>query len=179
MTQSPPDSRDTLPLFLYGTLRHGGERHDLVAPYLVATAAARVWGRLYQVDGEDYPALEAPDTLVLATGTAIPHADTTTAHEYPVSECTTVSGDWDWVSGDLVTLKNPAFCLPLLDDYEEFRPGGNSLYQRVLMAVQFQDGVAAAWTYTKVPEPGDRRIVQGCWRTGQGRGFPKSTASSA
>ncbi|UFJ39669.1 gamma-glutamylcyclotransferase [Brevibacillus humidisoli] len=46
---------DKIRLFVYGTLRIGGESHSIVAPYVITTKRYQLHGRLYRVGS--YPAL--------------------------------------------------------------------------------------------------------------------------
>jgi gamma-glutamylcyclotransferase (GGCT)/AIG2-like uncharacterized protein YtfP len=152
-----------MPFFLYGTLRPGGAQHGLVSPYVVTALPARAWGRLYHVAAGCYPALEIPESAVLADGSATPSADAETSSFLGNARVVRASGDWDWVLGDWVVLRQPDQCVPVLDDYEGYCPGGPSLYRRVLIAVETAQGAAYAWVYTKSPESGDRRLLSGSW----------------
>ena len=153
----PSTEERTMSFFLYGTLRPGGTRHSLVAPYLVSSAMARVWGRLYHLDA-GYPALELPEAIIQLHGTADPVADATRAAAMPVPEQVRPKGDWDWVHGDVVKLRDPRIAVPLLDDYEGFRPGGVGLYNRVLAVIEAGGGPVLAWTYTQPPPVAGTRL---------------------
>lgn len=153
----------TFPLFLYGTLRAGGARHGLIAPYLESAVPSRVWGRLYHAPA-GYPALEVPEACWLAHGTADPVADAVLASGMGTVTPVCPEGDWGWVLGDVVELRDPGHSIPPVDAYEDFRPGGPCLYARVLLAVEVGDGALPAWAYVKAPSGGDRRITSGEWR---------------
>jgi len=153
----------TIPLFLYGTLRRGGAQHGLIAPYLEFQTPARLWGRLYHL-AAGYPAVEVPEDAILARGTGDALTDASIAwHNHPGTPRRS-PGDWGWVEGDYVRLREPARCLPVLDDYEDFRPGERCLYQRVLVSVASEAHGATAWLYTKEATAGDIRIPSGIWR---------------
>ncbi len=56
-------------------------------------------------------------------------------------------GDWDLVHGEMMTFAHPAFDLHPIDRLEGFNPNGQSMYQRVLVAVEVQNCLQACWTY--------------------------------
>ncbi len=56
-------------------------------------------------------------------------------------------GDWDLVHGELMTFANPAFDLPPIDRLEGFNPNGQSMYQRVLVAVSSENQIRSVWLY--------------------------------
>lgn len=141
-----------IPLFFYGTLRTGEPGHGLVAPFIESVKPARIRGRVRRLPG-GYPALRIPAEAVLAEGTADPVADAALAWVVRRAEVVTAPGDWTWVEGELAVLRDPAHALPRLDRYEEFEPGGPSLYQRVLAAVETPLGPEAAWLYVKQDLP--------------------------
>jgi len=51
------------------------------------------------------------------------------------------------VAGEVFTFDDPEARLPRLDALEGFRPGGNSLYRRVLVPVQIKETVFPIWLY--------------------------------
>ena len=117
-------------------------------------------GRLYE--GPGFPILEVPDEDVLARGTADPLADLATQARLsdqvasspgPVPESAT-AGAWGAVYGELLAF----------DRLEGFRPGGSSLFRRVLVRATANDAYEFAWVYT-VETTGikRRRIVAGYW----------------
>ena len=59
---------------------------------------------------------------------------------------------------------DPESHLPGIDRLEGFRPGGPSLYRRVLVPVTVNDARELAWVYTvEAIRIKRRRIVSGCW----------------
>ena len=107
---------------------------------------ATVWGRLYHLDA-GYPALEVPPECILAHGTDDPVRDADTQTRWPEIRLVHPSGDWDQIAGELMTFADPLRDLPPIDRLEGFRPTGNSLYHRVLVAVCCGDAVVSAWSY--------------------------------
>ncbi len=137
-----------LRLFIYGTLKKGFWNHYRFCTRAISIESATTWGRLYHLPA-GFPALEVPDSFILAIGTADPLADTRTQNTIDLSENTMVrpEGDWNLVRGELMTFANPGFDLPPIDHLEAFNPNGSSVYQRVLVVVKSQDYLQACWTY--------------------------------
>ena len=141
----------TLRLFVYGTLKRGYHNHRLV-PQAAAIQPAWTWGRLWHLRA-GYPALEVPDQCIIARASDRPRRDVrvqamTPPDEFPGGQPV---GDWDWVSGELMTLADPEADLPPIDRLEGFRAtGARNLYDRVLVTVWVKDNglePVTAWTY--------------------------------
>ncbi len=159
-----------LRIFVYGTLKRGYWNHDAFCEGVLEIREARVRGRLYE--GPGFPVLEVPDEDVLAYGTANPSADVATQARLAdwvgsdprlLPERAT-AGAWGAVYGELLTFDDPETRLPPIDRLEGFRPGGRSLYRRVLVPFTVSGARELAWVYT-VEETGikRRRIVSGRW----------------
>jgi gamma-glutamylcyclotransferase (GGCT)/AIG2-like uncharacterized protein YtfP len=153
-----------LRLFVYGTLKKGFWNHDRFCTRAVSIEPATTWGRLYQLPA-GFPALEVPESSILATGTDDPLADTRTqnAIELPEYAMTQPEGDWDLVHGELMTFTNPGFDLPPIDRLEAFDPNGCCVYTRVLVAVETNGHLQASWTYTMEDYKGRERLNSGKW----------------
>ena len=116
--------------------------------------------------------LEVPDEDVLAHGTADPLADVATQARLsgqrgsspgPDPKSATV-GAWGAVYGELLTFDDPETRLPPIDRLEGFRPGGSSLYRRVLVPAKVNGACELAWVYTvETTRIKRRRIVSGRW----------------
>ena len=66
--------------------------------------------------------------------------------------------------GELLTFDDPYSSLPPIDRLEGFRPGGHSLYRRLLVPVTVNGARELAWVYTvEAIRIKWRRIVSGCW----------------
>ena len=169
--ESPKENTSgMLRLFVYGTLKRGYWNHDAFCLGVLEVREAQVRGRLYE--GPGFPVLEVPDEDILAYGTANHLADVATQARLPdwvgsaprpAPECAT-AGAWGAVYGELLSFNDPESRLPAIDRLEGFRPGGSSLYRRVLVPVIVEGACELAWVYT-VEETGikRRRIVSGCW----------------
>ena len=155
-----------LRLFVYGTLKRGFWNFDRFCTRAISIEPATTWGRLYQLPA-GFPALEVPESSILATGTADPLADTQTQNtiELPENAMIRPEGDWDLVHGELMTFTNPGFDLPPIDRLEAFNPDGRSMYRRVLVAVKTQGGPFSCWTYHGLSHilRGSVRLSEGHW----------------
>ncbi len=159
-----------LRIFVYGTLKRGYGNHDLFCQGLLELQEAQVRGRLYE--GPGYPLLEVPDEDILAHGTAEPLADVATqarlsqqAESYPRPGAeSAAAGAWGAVYGELLSFDDPESRLPAIDRLEGFRPGGRSLYRRVLAPVAVSGASEIAWVYTdETTRIKQRRLLSGCW----------------
>ena len=159
-----------LKLFVYGTLKRGYWNHDAFCEGVLEIREAQVRGRLYERPG--FPVLEVPDEDVLAHGTSNPLADVATQARLsgqmgsspgPDPKSVTV-GAWGAVYGELLTFDCPETRLSAIDRLEGFRPGGSSLYRRVLVPAAVNGAGELAWVYTvETTDIKRRRIVSGCW----------------
>jgi gamma-glutamylcyclotransferase (GGCT)/AIG2-like uncharacterized protein YtfP len=141
-------------LFVYGTLKRGFWNHDRFCRGVLDVREAEVRGRLYEMHS-GIPVLQVPDGDVLAHGTTDPLADVATqarhseqlaSYPEPALHCAT-TGDWGRVYGELLTFDDPETRLPPIDRLEGFRPGGSSLYKRVLVPVRTNEAELPAWLY--------------------------------
>ena len=148
---NPEDSPETiLRLFVYGTLKRGYWNHQRFCAQARSIEPAVVWGRLYHLHA-GFPALEVPEGLILVRGTADPLVDARRQQEIGTPRFGRPTGDWDLISGELVTFTDPQRDLPPIDRLEGFRPGGHSMYQRVMVAVLVNRKPCAAWIYDGSP----------------------------
>jgi len=104
-------------------------------------------------------------TRPLAHGTVDPIADARTQNSAELSgnAMTQPDGDWDLVHGEIITFDDPALGLLPIDRLEGFNPNGQSMYQRVLVAVKCQDCLHSCWTYTMKDYAGRKRLTSGSW----------------
>jgi len=155
-----------LRIFVYGTLKQGHANHD---PYMTgyrSISPARVFGRLY-LTPHGFPALEIPLSNIITTGTNNSQRDleiqmrfsSSRAADRPVPEPEPPG----LVRGELYSFEDPGI-LPRLDRLEDFNPGGQSLYLRVLAPAYAPPGALPAWMYVvSKPESGYDPIENGRW----------------
>lgn len=151
-----------LRLFVYGTLKRGYWNHQRFCAQARSIEPAVVWGRLYHLNA-GFPALEVPEGLILARGTADPLADASRQQEIDTPRFGRPTGDWDLIHGELVTFTDPQRDLPPIDRLEGFRPGGHSMYQRVIVAVLCWRTSIPAWTYWMPRVENGTRLDSGVW----------------
>ncbi|MBD3308721.1 hypothetical protein GF348_20240, partial [candidate division KSB3 bacterium] len=113
------------------------------------------------------------DEDVLAHGTSDVWADMATqarlseqlgSYPEPALQSAT-AGDWGRVCGELLTFNDPETRLPAIDRLEGFRPGGSSLYRRVLVSVYTNGVNFPAWLYVAGPRLEGRLTLteKTCW----------------
>ena len=163
LNTNPEDSPETiLRLFVYGTLKRGYWNHQRFCAQARSIEPAVVWGRLYDLHA-GFPALEVPEGLILARGTADPLADARRQQEIGTPRFGRPTGDWDLIHGELVTFTDPQRDLPPIDRLEGFRPDGQSMYQRVMVAVLSGRTSITAWTYRMPRIDTGSRLGSGVW----------------
>ena len=97
----------------------------------------------------------------MAIGTADPLGDTRTQNIIKLTEkaMTRPEGGWDLIHGKLMVFTDPQRGLLPIDRLEGFRPGGHSMYQRVLVAVELNGLIWPVWFYNYKPGHNADRIV--------------------
>jgi len=141
----------TITCFVYGTLKRGFWNHDRFCRNAIDIRPATTWGRLHQLPA-GYPALEVPESAILAHGTADPFADAATqahlaAHVPPHAANHRPSGDWNLIHGELITFPDPLRDLPPIDRLEGFCPGAFCHYRRILLMAGIDGPTHPAWAY--------------------------------
>ena len=116
-----------------------------------------VWGRLYHLKA-GFPAIEVPEWMILARGTADPLTDALRQHEIGTPRFGRPTGDWDLIHGELVTFTDPQRYLPPIDRLEGFRSGWQSMYQRVMVAAGCRNASIAVWIYRMARVTNGERI---------------------
>ncbi len=155
-------SRDNPPALRLRHLKRGYWNHQRFCAQARSIEPAVVWGRLYHLHA-GFPALEVPEGLILSQGTADPLADARRQQKIGTPRFGQPTGDWDLIHGELVTFTNPLRDLPPIDRLEGFRPGGHSMYQRVMVAVFCKRTSMPAWTYCMPCPSYAERVASGQW----------------
>jgi gamma-glutamylcyclotransferase (GGCT)/AIG2-like uncharacterized protein YtfP len=153
-----PNTNGMLRLFVYGTLKRGFWNHDRFCRGVLTVEDAVVRGRLFETSS-GIPVLQVPEEDILAVGTTNPLADVATqarvVARMSIPEPTPnrlpkkgTGAPWGSVYGELLTFDDPESRLPAIDRLEGFRPGGQSLYSRVMVPVCMKkERMLAAWAY--------------------------------
>ena len=147
-----------LKLLVYGTLKSGCANHARFCSGHVSLEPATVPGVLEWLTPQ-IPILHVSEAQVLARGTASPAYDVATqarwAAKLEAAPQPYLDGMDDpanravgVVAGEVLGFDDPETRLPSIDRLEGFRPGGNSLYSRVLMVVRLANSrIIPAWVY--------------------------------
>jgi gamma-glutamylcyclotransferase (GGCT)/AIG2-like uncharacterized protein YtfP len=166
MRPAPPDTRSApLRLFVYGTLLRGHPNHRRYCGTAVNVEPARAWGRLYDLQ-VGYPAMEVPESTILAQGSADPIEDAAVQRRVAATQPAMVrpKGDWDLIQGEIVSFDNPLRDLPPIDRLEGFRLGQPGLYHRVLVLARSRSkAMPAVWLYSMDHPRNGIRLFRGRW----------------
>ena len=132
---------------VYGTLRRGGPNHDRYMRGYLSVEETTLRGRLSWLS-PGIPMLEVPPEDILAVGTTDYLADAAlqarlTAELAGQRQPPAPQGTWDLIPAEVFTFHDPETRMPPLDRLEGFRPGGGSLYRRVLVGA----GHSRLWLY--------------------------------
>lgn len=142
----------TLYAFVYGTLKSTWWNHDAWMRGFTRMEPATMHGRLL-VRQTGTPILELPPGHRLLEGSADLRADLAAHHallegpSHAVPPPQTDGAPWLEVRGELYAFHEGEAPLRGLDELEDFHPGGDSLYERVLAPVRGAS-VPHAWVYT-------------------------------
>jgi len=143
-----------LRLFFYGTLKRGFWNLDRFCRGVLDIRETEVRGRLYEMH-TGIPVLQVPDGDILAHGTLDHLADVATKARFSeqlagippeLALQSATASDWGRVYGELLTFDDRRH-LPAIDRLEGVRPGGSSLYRRVLVPVCITGMAQSAWLY--------------------------------
>lgn len=100
LNTNPKDTPETiLRLFVYGTLKRGYWNHQRFCAQVRSIEPAVVWGRLYHLHA-GFPAIEVPESLILARGSVDPLADARRQQEIGTPRFGRPTGDWDLIHGE-------------------------------------------------------------------------------
>lgn len=133
-----------LSVFVYGTLKRGQRNHDRFCADAVEIKAATTLGRLYDLPF-GFPGLRFHEGSVHAVGSADYASDARRQHVRYTRPDAAPAG-WDVVYGEVITFDDPEH-LGALDALEEYTPGENGLYERVLVPVEADGEKVLAWAY--------------------------------
>lgn len=143
-----------LRLFVYGTLKTGFAGHDRYCRGALRVEPAWLPGRLFKLSPR-VPIAVLPDDAILAVGSSDIPADLKIQERFQseraeseAEEGACSTGGWARMEGELLVFNDPEARLPRLDRFEEFYPGGESTYKRVLVRITLHSGLkCVAWTY--------------------------------
>jgi len=147
-----------LHLAVYGTLKVGHPNHERFCSGYLSVQPVKIRGTLRWLT-PNIPMLHVPEEDILAHGTNDAMADVATqagwvarfaaeGHPYQDGADPSVHRNVSAVAGEVFTFEDAFERLRQIDRLEGFRPGGSSLYRRVLVGVWAEDGCQIpAWVY--------------------------------
>lgn len=153
-------------IFIYGTLRSDASSHHLLKGKFAQVRPAKVSGKLYLREFDQIPFITVSGKYILARGSRDYGKD------FAAQEKCTVPDDYlgirsgEFVHGELYDIADFKTVMSYVDLYEDYSPGHESEYDRVLYPV-YVDGDESpvpCWLYTIAgnhAEPEDLRILDG------------------
>ena len=148
-------------LATYGSLMRGKLHHERFCSGYLDVQRVEIPGVLRWLS-PTIPVLEVPESLILAVGTEDPFADVATQARWAARFASEGQPYQDGpderphpvlgaVAGEVFTFEDAEPRLPRLDALEGFRPDGNSLYCRFLLAVrEASRGTLPVWVYASL-----------------------------
>ena len=146
--------KSELRLFVYGTLKSGFCNHERYCANVSQISPAWLCGKLFKLTTQ-IPMMTIPAGNILARGTENPAKDIETQEYFESLLRNGRSKGYapgavphGRVQGQLLTFGDPLSRLPFIDSLEEFNPGKQSTYARVLVHANLSgDRQTCAWTY--------------------------------
>lgn len=136
-------------LFIYGTLRSDGPEHHLLAGKYDTVVQAEINAKLYTRAEDNIPYITVPGKYILGRGSHDYTKDAAMLSKVEVPEGYEPMKSVGWVKGELYTLSDYKQLMQILDLYEDFSPGYDSEYDRVLYPVKSStdESFELAWVY--------------------------------
>jgi len=136
-------------LFIYGTLRSDMSEHHLLSGKFDSMSAARINAKLYTRIDDGIPYITVPGKFISTRGSHDYTKDAAALTKFQVSEGYKPSDSTGWVKGELYTLSDYKLVMSLIDLFEDFSPGYESEYDRVMYPIQIEglDTYEMAWVY--------------------------------
>lgn len=138
-------------LFVYGTLKLGGDYHDCYCRDAVAITPALLKGRIVERP-EGYPTLFVPPDLIMAYGSTAYETDadlcgsSVPPHMSP-AQYLKPCPPWGHVFGHVLLFHKPCPYMERLDMLEDFFLDRPCMYERVLAPVWSIGELLPCWTY--------------------------------
>ena len=139
MSEASPHLR----VFVYGTLKRGERNHERFCRNVSRIEPATTRGRLYHLPFE-FPGLVVDREEVRGIGTRDYSSDVLKQQSLPDAKTTSPDG---LVYGELISFPDPER-LMALDALEDYAPGEDGLYERILLPVEVSGQRVLAWAYS-------------------------------
>jgi len=137
-------------LFIYGTLRSDASAHHLLKGKFTQMTPARVAGKLYLRSFDNLPFITVPGKFILARGSRDYTKDFSAQSKVEVPTSYPETPPSAFVHGELYEFADYKTVMSFIDLYEDYTPGHESEYDRVLYPV-IPDGsedYLTCWIYT-------------------------------
>ncbi|HAC16158.1 MAG TPA: hypothetical protein DCE78_09495 [Bacteroidetes bacterium] len=155
-------------LFIYGTLRSDGPEFHLLSGTDATMSKAKINAKLYLRAEDNIPYITVPGKYILGRGSHDYTKDAALIGKLTVPEDYSVEPNAPMVEGELFELPGYKQIMQVVDLYEDFSPGYESEYDRVLYPVKREDSdtYELAWVYVIAnnhAEPEDKQIESGIY----------------
>lgn len=158
-------------VFIYGTLKSTGDAHHLLAGKFDEMKPAKLTGKLYLREEDGIPYITVPGRFILGRGSRDYGRDNTLLTKLEVPSDYSPHEEATFVHGELYFISDYQKLMEILDLFEDFSPGHESEYDRVLYPVSVDNGesYSLSWIYTianNSAEKTDELVLEGLY-------FPK------
>jgi gamma-glutamylcyclotransferase (GGCT)/AIG2-like uncharacterized protein YtfP len=136
-------------LFIYGTLRTDGPEFHLLSGNYSSVSKAKIHAKFYLRAEDNIPFITVPGKHILGRGSHDYTKDAALIGKLTVPNDYIVEPDQPMVEGELFELPDYTQIMQIIDLYEDFSPGYESEYDRVLYPVKKEqsDIFELAWVY--------------------------------
>jgi hypothetical protein len=123
--------------------------HHLLSGKFDSMSAAKINAKLFTRIDDGIPYITVPGKFIAARGSHDYTKDAAALTKLIVPENYEPSGSAGWVKGELYTLSDYKQVMQIIDLFEDFSPGYESEYDRVMYPIQFegQQNFEMAWVY--------------------------------
>jgi gamma-glutamylcyclotransferase (GGCT)/AIG2-like uncharacterized protein YtfP len=136
-------------LFIYGMLRSDMTEHHLLTGKYDSKVSAKINAKLFTRLEDGIPYITVPGKFIATRGSHDYTKDAAALDKFPVQDGYAPSESSDWVSGELYTISDYKQVMQIIDLFEDFSPGYESEYDRVMYPVQPEgaESFEMAWVY--------------------------------
>lgn len=137
-------------LFIYGTLKTTEAAHHLLKGKYISMRKAVVRGKMYLKEDEHIPYITVPGKYILGRGTRDYLRDAALISKVSIPDDFVISETDALVYGELFVFEEFEHLMQIIDLFEDYSPGYESDYDRVLYPVKADDSESfeVVWLYT-------------------------------
>jgi gamma-glutamylcyclotransferase (GGCT)/AIG2-like uncharacterized protein YtfP len=156
-------------LFIYGTLKTSESEHHLLRGKYKSIKKAVVNGKMYLKQEDQIPYITVPGKFILGRGTHDYLRDAALINKVSIPDGFSVNITESIVHGELFEFDEFEQLMQIIDLFEDFSPGYESDYDRVLYPVKVEDSqdYEIVWLYTIAgnhAEDGDKQLKDGVYK---------------